>query len=217
MNPTTPSDAELLERWANGDRAAVRTLFDRYFDSLARFFRSKISSGVEDLIQQTLMICIRRKDSLRDRTSFRAYLFTVARHLVHEHCHKLLRDQTRFDPLQSSIMDIEHSPSRIAASKQEHRRLLTALRQIPIDLQIALELRYWEQLSGPELAEVLDIPEGTVRSRIRRGTEILRKRLQALRADDVDMETSRDDFERWARDMRGHLGTPPDKKNRISH
>ncbi|MEM7156277.1 MAG: sigma-70 family RNA polymerase sigma factor [Myxococcota bacterium] len=203
-----PSDADLLDRWADGDTSAARILLDRYFDGLARFFRSKISTGVEDLIQQTLMTCVRRRDALRERASFRAYLYTVARRLVHEHCTKLQRDRTRFDPLHSSIVDLERSPSQIAAQKQEQRLLLTALRQIPVDLQIALELRFWEQLSGPELAEVLGIPEGTVRSRIRRGTELLRKRLELLGAADLDMESSQADFEGWARELRERTDTP---------
>ena len=60
-----------------------------------------------------------------------------------------------------------------AAQHEEQRLLLEALRRIPLDLQIAIELHYWEGMSGPDLAQVLDIPEGTVRSRLRRAREPL--------------------------------------------
>jgi RNA polymerase sigma-70 factor (ECF subfamily) len=57
--------------------------------------------------------------------------------------------------------------------------LLAGLHALPLDLQLALELRYWEDQSGPELAAILELPEGTVRSRLRRGLEALRDALAA--------------------------------------
>ena len=201
----TATDAQLLDRWAAGDTAACRLLLDRYFEGLARFFRNKVSCGVEDLIQQTLMTCVRRRDALRDRASFRAYLYTVARRLVHDHCRRLRREHERFDPMLSSVADLRTSPSQFASRREEHRMLLTALQTLPLDLQIALELRYWEQLSGPELADVLGIPEGTVRSRIRRGTAQLRAVLEGLGAADLSDESSLADFDAWAGEVRDQM------------
>jgi RNA polymerase sigma-70 factor (ECF subfamily) len=208
---TKPTDAQLLDRWAEGDTAACRILLDRHFEGLARFFRNKVSAGVEDLIQQTLMTCVRRREALRDRASFRAYLYTVARRLVHEHCRKLRREHERFDPLQSSVADLRTSPSQFASRREEHRLLLMALQTLPLDLQITLELRYWEQLSGPELADVLGVPEGTVRSRIRRGTALLRDALARLGTQDLCAETSLADFQAWAAGIREHVG--PSQRN----
>lgn len=199
------SDAELLDRWAEGDTAACRILLDRYFDGLARFFRNKVSSGIEDLIQQTLMTCVRRREALRDRASFRAYLYTVARRLVHEHCRKMRREAERFDPLESSVADLRTSPSQFASRRQEHHLLLLALQTLPIDLQITLELRYWEQLTGPELAEVLGVPEGTVRSRIRRGTSLLKAAVERLGASGAVLDASVVNFEAWANEVREQL------------
>ena len=52
-----------------------------------------------------------------------------------------------------------------------------------VELQVALELHYWEDLSGPELAAVLEIPEGTVRSRLRRGRELLQEAFARVAAE----------------------------------
>ena len=53
-------DGTLLEAWAAGDRAAGATLLERHHQILYRFFRNKVSSGVEDLMQQTMLACTRR-------------------------------------------------------------------------------------------------------------------------------------------------------------
>ena len=62
-----------------------------------------------------------------------------------------------------------------AAGRQQ--RLRSELRHLPVDLQIALELFYWEGLSIAEMAESLEIPTGTVKRRLMRGREALRRRL----------------------------------------
>jgi len=77
----------------------------------------------------------------------------------------------------TSVVDLGMSPSGAAAEAQDFVRLRDALRRLPIDVQVALELYYWEDLSGPEMADVLELPEGTVRSRIRRGLGLLEELL----------------------------------------
>jgi RNA polymerase sigma-70 factor (ECF subfamily) len=84
----------------------------------------------------------------------------------------------------------------VAAVQQQERALVAeAMRQIPVDFQITLELYYWEQLTGPELAEVLGISPTTVRTRLHRAREALRASLERLRNDDApisdaDLESS---------------------------
>jgi RNA polymerase sigma-70 factor (ECF subfamily) len=74
------SDAELLDAWRAGDQSAGDDLFQRHFDALYRFFSSKLSSGVEDAIQQTLLGCVEARDRFRGDGSFRSFLFAIARH-----------------------------------------------------------------------------------------------------------------------------------------
>lgn len=81
--------------------------------------------------------------------------------------------------------------------------MLRALRAIPLDLQIALELHFWEDLSGPEMAEALEVPEGTVRSRLRRAKEAVRAKMEELASagDEEALATSHADFEGWAQSL----------------
>lgn len=69
--------------------------------------------------------------------------------------------------------------------------MLRALRCIPLDHQILVEPFYWEGLTGPDLATVLEVPEGTVRTRLRRARALLAEKIEEL-ADSPNLED-------WAR------------------
>lgn len=198
-------DFELLEAWRGGDRSAGNELFDRHFDAVFRFFRNKVSEGAEDLVQQTFLACVQSRDLFRGDSSFRTYLFTAARSKLYTHLDKRRREGENVDYGVTSCADLGVSPSGILANNEQQRLLLAALRLLPVDMQVALELYYFEQIRGPQLAEVLDVPEGTVRSRLRRGREILRERLEALAKNPGDVESTITDIEAWAKGLRDEV------------
>lgn len=155
---------------------------------------------MDDLIQATLLTCLQARHKIPSAASFRAYMFTVARNVLYNHYRKNQRMRDRFDPLETSFANLHASPSQVVYTKQWKARLMAGLRTLPVDLQVALELRFWEQLSGPELAQVLDVPEGTVRSRLRRGVALLRDALDGREVSESEFEHSSPDFERWAKE-----------------
>ena len=89
---------------------------------------------------------------------------------------------------------------------EEQRLLLEALRRIPLECQIVLELYYWEDMAAPELAQVLGIPEGTARSRLRRARELLTHRMKVLARSPALLKTTLSDLEKWVRSLREHIG-----------
>ena len=174
------SDRELFEAWADGDRKRGNELFQRHFDGLYRFFNNKVGDAAEDLVQQTFMACVRHRDGFRHDASFRTYLFRVARTKLYDHFLERNKNEA-IDFGMSTAADLgAPAVDSLVEQRQETRLLLKALRKLPLDLQIALELYYVEQLRSRELAEVLDIPHGTVRSRLRRGRDALREQLAKL-------------------------------------
>lgn len=172
-------DRELLARWRDGDNRAGSRLFDRHFRPLLRFFRNKIENGAEDLIQETLIACVRGRDRLRDDSSFRAYLFATAKFVLYEHIRQQQRGRA-VDVEEEALADLAPGLSTAFAKHHEQKILLTALRMLPLEFQVTLELYYWEGLSGVELANALGVPEATVRSRIRRGSDRLRGYVEKL-------------------------------------
>jgi RNA polymerase sigma factor (sigma-70 family) len=175
---TVSDDLELLAAWRAGDAAAGETLFERHFDSLCRFFRSKLGDDVQDLIQQTFLGCLEGREQIRG-DSFRGYLFGIARRRLFDHLRAAYR--TDFDTLGSqSLAHLGTSPSTFAGRQERQALLLAAMQQLPLDFQITLELAYWEEMSGAEIATALDISENTVRSRLARAREQLREELAKL-------------------------------------
>jgi RNA polymerase sigma factor (sigma-70 family) len=169
-------DGELVTRWRAGDQAAGEALFARHFDALYRFFASK-SADPGDLTQATLLAVVRSRQQFAGRSSFRTYLFCIARNELYDH----LRAQRRgraFDPAVSSIVDLVTTPATQLDRGEDHRRLCQALRQLPVEQQTLLELHYWEELDAAALAEVFEAPPATIRTRLRRARIALRASLQ---------------------------------------
>ena len=91
------------------------------------------------------------------------------------------------------------------AGKSTAIALLLGLRRIPLESQMLLELYYWEDFTAREIAEVVQIPEGTVRTRLRRAKQLLEQALaQAAESREV-LETTLSDLEGWARRVRDEL------------
>ncbi len=203
------TDVELLEAWRGGDERAGRELFERHFDAIYRFFRSKVDDAAEDLTQQTFLGCVRGKQGFRGDASFRTYLFTIARNRLYTH----IRDRQRRDAVieigEQSVADLGlASPTQQIAGHQEQRLLLLAMRSLPIDMQIALELHYWEGLSVREIAEVIETPEGTIKRRLQRARIRLDELIVELAESDQLGRSTTTDFESWAARLRASLAKP---------
>jgi RNA polymerase sigma-70 factor (ECF subfamily) len=201
-------DSELLRAWGEGDAAAGRELFERHFAAIFRFFRNKADGDVEDLVQSTFASALGSREAFRGDASFRTYLFTIARHELYAFWRKRRRQSDEVDIGSLAVEDLATSPSSALAARRDRVLLARALRSLPLDFQVVLELHYWEELSGPELAAVLEVPEGTVRSRLRRGKELLALRFDELsRAEDGASSTSSaDDVDRWAVSLKEAMG-----------
>lgn len=196
------ADFELLERWRAGDKGAGNQLFQRYFDSLYRFFENKLESGADELVQATLLSCVRSRDSFRKQSSFRTYLFTIARNELYAHLRSMRRHRADLDFDEVSVADLQTTPSRRIAREEERQALLLALRSLPVEQQLMLELYYWEEVSSAELAEILGIQEPALRARLSRARKALGERLQAMAGSPLPEHATMDDLDAWARRMR---------------
>jgi RNA polymerase sigma factor (sigma-70 family) len=202
-------DETLLAAWAAGDRGAGTMLLERHFSSVFRFFRTKLDTGVDELVQRTYEACIKSRASFRGDSTFRAWLLGIARiqilrYLQREH----LRVPEDFDPERTTIREAVAvaSPSAIVAAREEQRILVDALRAIPLDLQIAIELHYWEDLSMEEIGTVLGIPSGTVKTRLFRARRLLHDAIEVAMRSVTGRAGSSADLEAWVRSLQERLG-----------
>lgn len=180
------SDDELLEAWRAGDRRAANELVDRHFAAIARFFRNKVRSvdDGDELVAQTFLACTQGRDRYRGDASVRQFLFSIAHKVLLQYIRAQgKRGREAGDFAEVCVQDaFPATPSSIVMHRREAQCFVQALREIPVDDQVALELMYFEGLSGPEIAALLGLPEGTVRGRVARGKQRLRARIEGLLA-----------------------------------
>lgn len=197
-------DRELLQRWGAGDAAAGNALVERHFAPIFRFLRRRVSEAAEDLTQRTFEAALGQRDRLKEDGSFRAYLFGIARNQALMHLREYNRRLVRplwndDDPGPPGL-----TPTGQVQAKQERKVLLRAMKTLPLDLQIALELSLWEEMSNAEIAAVLGIPKSTVSSRTFRARELLREALRTMDISEALRQSTLGSFESWAASLQEH-------------
>lgn len=196
------SDEALMAAWNAGDNAAGERLFDRYFATIARFFRTKVHGDLEEVVQQTFLGCLESRHRFRGTGSFRGFLFGIARNVLLNHCRSKRRSGAAIDLDEVSLYDLDPRPSSVVAERREHQVLLESMRRIPVDAQLVLELFYWEEMNVAAIAEVLQVPHGTAQTRLRRARQLLAAQIERREGAPTDAPP---DFERWARSLRDQV------------
>ncbi len=155
-------------------------IFDRHFDAIHGYLRRRIGDDLADeLASQTFLTAFDHRCRYdRSRSDARPWLFGIATNLLRNHKRHELRELRAYaragiDPLPDALDGTEE---RIDASNMR-QRLAAALEQIPSDEADVLLLYALAALSYTEIAQALEIPVGTVRSRLSRARERFRKLL----------------------------------------
>lgn len=202
------ADETLLARWKEGDREAGMTLISRHYDAITRFFQTKAAREADDLVQRTFLACSEAASRYSGGGTFRAFLFGIARNVLYEHIRRDIRAGKHTDFHALSVADVHPGVSTQAARRAESRFLLRALQLIPIESQIIVELYYWEELSVGELAEALDIPPGTAKSRLHRARQQLKEALEQVPEEASDPRSARLLLAEWLEKLEGHDAMP---------
>jgi RNA polymerase sigma factor (sigma-70 family) len=173
------SDLGLLEQWRGGDRKAGEDLFSRHFRPVYRFFEHKVGGEADELVQRTFLHCVRARDQFLGQSSFRTYLFAIARRELYTYLREKARaPQLDFDT--TSIGQILTSPSGRLDRARQIDRLREALRTLPAEQQLLLELHYWQELDAAALGEIFGAEPGTIRVRLLRARKALRMGLDRI-------------------------------------
>ncbi|PCC74214.1 RNA polymerase sigma-70 factor, ECF subfamily [Nannocystis exedens] len=176
----------LLEAWRGGDAEAGRQLITRYYAAIYRFFYGKAEAAAcEDLAQETFEVVVRRRDAFRGDSPFRAYVYGIARFVLVAHIRRRQRHGKRFEPAEDSAIDpaTEGSVTALFADRELEFIVVQALRSLPLDDQILVELKDWEGLTQAELAALFEAPQPTVARRLQRARTRLREAVERLVAD----------------------------------
>lgn len=198
-------DELLFEAWRGGDARAGAELFERHYPAIARFFRNKADVDAPDLIQKTFLGCIEGRERVRGDSSFRTYLFAVAHNVLFKHFRSKARSGARLDFGVTSVHDLRPTATALLVRRGEERALLEALRRIPLEHQVILELYFWEHLTALEIAEIQGVPEGTVRTRLRRAKQLLEGTLGQVATSPAQLRDTLGDLDGWASSIRAQM------------
>lgn len=190
-----PDDTDLLARIVQSDAGALDLLYERYsrvvYSLALRMLRS--AELAEDIVQETFWRIWRRSATFEGRRgSVASWILGIAHNLSVDELRRqrarpsLVRD-TPGEPILSAIVDVSADVDDLALLNERRRQILKALEQIPADQRLAIELAYFGGLSQSEIAERLQSPIGTIKTRIRNGLRRLREVLlsQHLAVEDI--------------------------------
>ena len=178
------SDEILIKKFQDGDVGAYNQLVFRFKDRLLNFIYRFVNDLdlAEDLVQDTLLKLYTHKDSYREIAKFSTWLYTIAANLARTELRKKKRRKT-FSVTELSREDREFiivssdvDPSEDLSSQNFERNIQLALAELPDDFKTIIILRDIQELSYDEISKIVNVPLGTVKSRINRG----RVKLQQL-------------------------------------
>nr|WP_272923387.1 sigma-70 family RNA polymerase sigma factor [Streptomyces sp. SID5643] len=180
--PGVCSDEVLLTAVARGDQAALRTLYERHAAAMLRLIRRLTSDqGVaEEILQETWLAVWRSADGFRGESSVRGWLMGVARRQAHNQLRK-----SRPQPVDLAeardVPDPAPSVEDQIVRQAERTEVLAAVRALPGHLREVLALVLVDELAYSEVATLLAIPVGTVKSRMSHARRRLGSMLTATR------------------------------------
>jgi RNA polymerase sigma-70 factor, ECF subfamily len=184
------SDAELVKRCLAGDHGAWETIVRRYYRrlyNLAYRFTGSFDDS-EDLTQEIFIKVFRSLNSYKPESgTLITWMVRVGRNHLIDHYRKFKVERAQTGPLEVQNEKVEENPGRYSSpvealeQRELSRRIHRALLKIPEDLREAVILRDLEEFTYEEIADVLRLPLGTVKSRINRGRAELARLLKGIR------------------------------------
>ncbi len=174
-----------LTRLRGGDVEAVTAVMERYQHRLYRYLLRLMRepATAEDLFQQTWVKVMERIRSFDPNRSFEGWLFALAHNLAIDHLRRY-RPESIDEPLPSGELRMElvpgSGPSALDHLLAQERAaiLVRVLDHLPLAFREVLTLRFEEDMRLEEIATVLDLPLGTVKTRLHRALKHLRRTLQ---------------------------------------
>ena len=182
------ADRNLIHRALQGDQKAYEELMQKYRGSVFNLVQRMIGNRqeAEDIVQETFIKAFNALPSFNEEYAFSTWLFKIATN----NCIDVLRKRklqtfsldrpvrTKDGEVQRDFADDSYSPERDAVYEEHANLILEAIEELPPKYRRVINLRHREDRSYEEIAEILKVPIGTVKARIFRARELLKKKLK---------------------------------------
>ena len=180
------TDEELIARFQKGDEQSYIELVKRYKDKLINFVFRLVSDRdqAEDIIQDTMLKLYTHKHYYKNIAKFSTWIYTIAGNFAKTELRKkktrkvtnnsqLGPEDRDYDPPSS-----DHSPEKLVESEFINTKIHEAIERLPEHFKMVTVLRDIEKLPYEEISNIVDVPLGTVKSRINRARIQLQKDLK---------------------------------------
>ena len=188
-NQITVTDEKLIADFQAGNERAFVELVERYKDRLINFVYRFLNdmTDAEDLVQETFLKVYKNKHAYREIAKFSTWIYTIAGNLARSELRKRKRRKT-FTMSQLSFADNEFTPvdpgkdtEGIVFNTYAGEEIMKAIKQLAEPFKTIIILRDIQELSYEDISTILDIPMGTVKSRVNRARLKLQETLGYLR------------------------------------
>lgn len=185
---SSPTDEELIARFQDGDVYAFEQIVHRYKDPLINFIYHYLGDRIdaEDVIQETFLRVFKNKHLYRNIAKFSTWIYTIASNLAKTELRRRRRrrvlslSQLGYDDREYDVPDYYSVPDRIVGGEMKEAMIRKEIEALPVKFKEVVVLRDIKEFSYEEISQILNIPIGTVKSRVNRGRLRLQKKLKHL-------------------------------------
>jgi RNA polymerase sigma-70 factor (ECF subfamily) len=172
-------DRLLIQRVRQGDQDAARALFERYFDRIYNYVYARLGrpEDAEDLAIDTMTRSLTRLDLFHDQgVAFSSWVYRIAHNATVDHYRR--RGKVSLVPLENAVLPQSADPSELAMDQISNEELRSALRKLTDEQQQVLILRFFQDLSAVQVAEIIGKSVGAVQALQHRALASLERALQ---------------------------------------
>lgn len=176
-----PADVEVLARVAAGDEAALELLHTRYGGVVFGFVSARMAdrSSAEEVAADVWLGCWRSAGAFRGDSQVLTWLLGIAKRQVGSHTRRKHVPQVPFDVDRHDVTAADLDPAELVASAHDAATVVAALRTLPPELAEVVRLAWVHELPYAEIASLVGVPAGTVKSRVWRARGLLREQLRS--------------------------------------
>jgi RNA polymerase sigma-70 factor (ECF subfamily) len=166
------SDEELMARLQAGDERALEQLMQRHQAPLYGFLSRRVGSAADDVFQETWIRVVRARERFDTERRFAAWLYWIANNLCRDRYRRSDAMRRAVDSYRAEDETLREAqqPPGVGAGDTMRERVLA----LPDRLREVLVLRYYEDLGEEEMARMLGVPRGTIKSRLHAAVKALR-------------------------------------------
>jgi len=175
-----------MEKIQQGQTQLLELLMKRYEKPLFAYAQRILNqrTSAEDAFQETFLRVFRNRSSYRAGSSFRAWVYTICLNSCRDQLRrKSRRPESELEKTAFALADDQPGPEEISAQSLLAQRIRAAVEALPEKQREVFLLSYYQQLAYPEISEILDIPVGTVKSRMFHASKFLAEQLRDFRPD----------------------------------